>query len=97
MQVWNDTLLQACHQYPNLRIFDWASAAQDGWFISDGIHYTSAGYAVRARLIARALARAFPQLRGQHQLRHPLGALARAAWPVRLPRPRCVSVRPRPR
>jgi hypothetical protein len=61
MQVWNDTLLQACHQYPNLRIFDWASAAQDGWFISDGIHYTSAGYAVRARLIARALARAFPR------------------------------------
>jgi len=33
---------------PNLRIFDWASAAQDGWFISDGIHYTSAGYAARA-------------------------------------------------
>jgi hypothetical protein len=60
MQLWNDTLLQACHQYPNLRIFDWASAAQDGWFISDGIHYTSAGYAVRAHLIAGALARAFP-------------------------------------
>ena len=60
MQLWNDTLLQACHQYPNLRIFDWASAAQDGWFISDGIHYTSAGYAARAHLIAGALARAFP-------------------------------------
>jgi hypothetical protein len=61
MRVWNDTLLQACQQYPNLRIFDWASAAQDGWFISDGIHYTPAGYAVRAHLIARALARAFPR------------------------------------
>jgi hypothetical protein len=61
MQIWNDTLRQACHQYPNLRIFDWASAAQDGWFISDGIHYTSAGYAARAHLIARALARAFPR------------------------------------
>ena len=61
MQLWNDTLLQACHQYPNLRIFDWASAAQDGWFISDGIHYTPAGYAARARLIAGALARAFPR------------------------------------
>jgi GDSL-like Lipase/Acylhydrolase family len=60
MQLWNDTLLQACHQYPNLRIFDWASAAQDGWFISDGIHYTPAGYAARAHLIAGALARAFP-------------------------------------
>lgn len=61
MQLWNDTLLQACHQYPNLRIFDWASVAQDGWFISDGIHYTSAGYAARAHLIAGALARAFPR------------------------------------
>ena len=60
MRLWNDTLVQACHQYPNLRVFDWASAAQDGWFISDGIHYTPAGYAVRAHLIARALARAFP-------------------------------------
>jgi hypothetical protein len=61
MQTWNDTLLQACRQYPNLRIFDWAAAAQDGWFISDGIHYTPAGYAARANLIARALARAFPR------------------------------------
>jgi GDSL-like Lipase/Acylhydrolase family len=61
MRLWNDTLLQACQQYPNLRIFDWASVAQDGWFISDGIHYTPAGYAARAHLIARALARAFPR------------------------------------
>ena len=61
MQVWNDTLVQACHQYPNLRIFDWASAARDGWFAPDGIHYPPAGYAARARLIARALARAFPR------------------------------------
>ena len=61
MRLWNDTLLQACRQYPNLRIFDWAAAARDGWFISDGIHYTPAGYAARARLIARALARAFPR------------------------------------
>ena len=61
MQLWNDTLLQACHQYPNLRIFDWASAAQDGWFLADGIHYTPAGYAARAHLIAGALARAFPR------------------------------------
>jgi lysophospholipase L1-like esterase len=60
MQLWNDALVQACHQYPNLRIFDWASVARDGWFAPDGIHYTPAGYAARARLIARALARAFP-------------------------------------
>ncbi len=60
MLLWNAALTRACHQYPNLRVFGWASVARDGWFISDGIHYTSAGYAARARLIARALARAFP-------------------------------------
>ena len=35
--------------------------AKRGWFINDGIHYTSAGYAQRARLIADGLAAAFPQ------------------------------------
>jgi lysophospholipase L1-like esterase len=34
----------------------WASAS-----IPDGIHYTPAGYAARAHLIAAALARAFPR------------------------------------
>jgi len=33
---------------------------QPGWHLADGIHYTSAGYAVRATAIARALASAFP-------------------------------------
>jgi GDSL-like Lipase/Acylhydrolase family len=61
MQLWNSTLQQACARYPNLRIFNWAGVAQDSWFISDGIHYTSAGYAARAQLIASALAKAFPQ------------------------------------
>ena len=61
MQLWNSTLQQACAQYPNLRIFNWAGVAQDSWFISDGIHYTSAGYAARAQMIASALAKAFPQ------------------------------------
>ena len=32
----------------------------DSWFIPDGIHYTSPGYAARAHLIANALAEAFP-------------------------------------
>jgi lysophospholipase L1-like esterase len=63
MQEWNSALLQACRSYPNMRVFDWASVAQPGWFISDGIHYTSAGYAERAKLIANALVQAFP--RGQ--------------------------------
>jgi lysophospholipase L1-like esterase len=60
MRQWNDALRAACARYPNMRIFDWASVAKDRWFISDGIHYTSAGYAARARLIAGALAAAFP-------------------------------------
>jgi hypothetical protein len=60
MKLWNRTLLQACDRYPNMRVFDWASAANDSWFISDGTHYTSAGYAQRARLTADSLVRAFP-------------------------------------
>jgi peptidoglycan/LPS O-acetylase OafA/YrhL len=60
MSSWNAALAQACSRYPNMRIFDWASAARDGWFIPDGIHYTSPGYAARGHLIANALARAFP-------------------------------------
>jgi lysophospholipase L1-like esterase len=61
MRAWNDALVRACASYPNMRIFDWASVAQPRWFISDGTHYTSAGYAERARLIATALAEAFPR------------------------------------
>ena len=60
MLGWDHALIQACASYPNMRVYDWAAAAKDSWFISDGIHYTSAGYAARARLIAYALARAFP-------------------------------------
>jgi peptidoglycan/LPS O-acetylase OafA/YrhL/lysophospholipase L1-like esterase len=60
MLVWNRALIQACASYPNMRVYDWAAAAQDSWFISDGIHYTSAGYAARAHLIAQALSAAFP-------------------------------------
>ena len=60
MLAWNRALLQACTRYPDMRVYDWAAAARDSWFIADGIHYTSAGYAARAFLIARALASAFP-------------------------------------
>ncbi len=60
MQAWNTALRQACAQYPNMRVFNWAALAQPGWFISDGIHYTSAGYAIRGQQIAYALAKAFP-------------------------------------
>jgi peptidoglycan/LPS O-acetylase OafA/YrhL len=61
MQRWNAALVRACSKYPNMRVYDWAAAARTSWFISDGIHYTSAGYKARAELIADALARAFPQ------------------------------------
>jgi hypothetical protein len=61
MQLWNNALRRACAQYPNLRVFDWASVARDQWFVSDGVHYTPAGFADRARLTAQALARAFPR------------------------------------
>jgi peptidoglycan/LPS O-acetylase OafA/YrhL len=60
MQDWNRALLAACNRYPNMRIYDWASDVKDSWFIDDGIHFTTPGYAARARLIADALAEAFP-------------------------------------
>ncbi len=60
MLLWNSALMRACARYPNMRVYDWAAAAKKSWFITDGIHYTSAGYAARAYLIARALAAAFP-------------------------------------
>jgi hypothetical protein len=60
MLKWNETLQSACSRYPNMRIYDWAAAVRDRWFIADGIHYTSPGYASRAHLIANALAEAFP-------------------------------------
>ena len=60
MELWNDALKQELPHYPNMRVYDWPAVAQDSWFISDGIHYTSYGYVQRARLIADALARAFP-------------------------------------
>ncbi len=61
MVTWDSTLLKACARYPNMRVFNWAALAKAKWYISDGIHFTSAGYAARARLIAQALARAFPK------------------------------------
>jgi peptidoglycan/LPS O-acetylase OafA/YrhL len=60
MADWDNALAKACAKYPNMRIFDWASVVQGSWFISDGIHFTSAGYAARSQMIADALAKAFP-------------------------------------
>ena len=60
MGLWNVALYYACERYPNMRVYDWASDVKDDWFIDDGIHFTSEGYAARSHLIARALAEAFP-------------------------------------
>ncbi len=60
MQRFNQALVRACASYPHMRVYDWASAVERRWFIPDGIHYYSPGYAARAHLIANALAQAFP-------------------------------------
>ena len=60
MRKWNEELLVACRRYPNMRVYNWAKDVKDEWFIEDGIHFTSPGYAARAELIAQALAHAFP-------------------------------------
>ncbi len=59
MQAWDNELLNACEDYPNMRIYDWASRVQDQWFIEDGIHFTTEGYEVRAQAIANAVPKAF--------------------------------------
>ncbi|MGN6558069.1 MAG: acyltransferase family protein [Solirubrobacterales bacterium] len=61
MVEWDEELERACNTYPNMRIYDWASDVKNEWFIEDGIHFTSPGYAARAQLIAQALAHAFPE------------------------------------
>ena len=60
MKLWNRALMEACQRHPNMTVFDWASVVEDGWYEPDGIHYTSEGNAYRARLIAEALAHAYP-------------------------------------
>jgi hypothetical protein len=60
MEKWDEELLAACAVFPNMRVYDWAGDVKDNWFIEDGIHFTSEGYAARAALIAHALAHAFP-------------------------------------
>jgi hypothetical protein len=60
MRAWDQALVRACPKYPNMRVFDWASVVRRGWFISDGVHFTPTGYLARGRMIAEALAKAFP-------------------------------------
>ncbi len=60
MKEWDEALRAACDGYPNMRIYNWAADVKDRWFVEDGIHFTSEGYAERGRLIADALLEAFP-------------------------------------
>jgi peptidoglycan/LPS O-acetylase OafA/YrhL len=60
MKKWDEEVEGACLTYPNMRVYNWAGDVKDAWFIEDGIHFTSPGYAARAQLIAQALAHAFP-------------------------------------
>jgi hypothetical protein len=63
MRSWDEALRDACDRYPHMRIYNWAADVKDRWFIPDGIHFTSEGYAARSRLIADALLEAFPNNR----------------------------------
>src|SRR5262249_11550043 len=36
MLAWNAALIQACARYPNMRLYHWASAFKDSWFIPNG-------------------------------------------------------------
>jgi peptidoglycan/LPS O-acetylase OafA/YrhL/lysophospholipase L1-like esterase len=60
MARWDQTLLKECAKYPNMRVYNWAAEVETKWYISDGIHFTSIGYKHRAKMIADALATAFP-------------------------------------
>ena len=60
MHAFDQKLQAATARYPNIQVYDWSSVVQDAWFSKDKIHYTSAGYAQRAHLIAQALATQIP-------------------------------------
>jgi len=60
MQAWNAELVAATGRYPNLRLYDWSAIADPAWFSADRIHYTAAGYRIRAHLIADALVTTYP-------------------------------------
>ncbi len=63
-KAWDKALLAACDRYPHMRIYDWAHDVKRVWFIPDGIHFTTPGYAQRSRLIADALRDSFPDAGG---------------------------------
>jgi lysophospholipase L1-like esterase len=60
MRLFNQALAKAHARHPTLEVFHWSDVVRSSWFDSDGIHYTSTGYAQRAALIAAAVAKTFP-------------------------------------
>jgi lysophospholipase L1-like esterase len=96
MQKWNDALAQACTRYPNMRVFNWAALAAPNWFISDGIHYTSAGYYERSLYFADGLAMAFPQTGASQGCLVSLPASVTSPSPSPSPSPQPGSVTPTP-
>ncbi len=60
IRKWDEALVDACPLYPEMRVYDWLDDVKDDWYIDDGIHFTTPGYAQRARLIAAGLVSAFP-------------------------------------
>ncbi len=57
---WNEAVIEACDRWPNMRVWDWRSEAEDQWYDADGIHFNPDGDVVRAQGFATALAVAFP-------------------------------------
>ena len=56
MDLWNRELEDVLGAYPNAVIYRWSEEVQDGWFTSDGIHYTGEGSRARATAISTAAA-----------------------------------------
>ena len=61
MKNWNDALYTPARATRTCASTTGRRWSRTSWFIPDGIHYYSPGYAARAHLIADALAEAFPR------------------------------------
>lgn len=59
MVLWNQALDRAKARWPSLVVMPWSKSAMSAPF-SDGIHHTTAGYAIRDRAIAKAVAALLP-------------------------------------
>jgi hypothetical protein len=56
----NRTITKVAPQYDNVRVADWAAAAQGHpeYFVKDGVHLTTVGIRTFSNLVAGAVARA---------------------------------------